>query len=94
MDKRSGTTGALLAVLLFGAPLPLPTHAAKLPTSGEEEPAAAFKVYDTDRNAYLSMQEFLAQGKDDLAFKAADIDGDGRVDRDEFSRYVEAQASE
>ena len=59
------------------------------------EPCPSFGEYDADRNGHLSMEEFKARGKDDLSFRAADIDGDGRVDPGEFDGYVRrAKASE
>ena len=31
---------------------------------------------------------------DDLLFKAADFDGDGRVDRDEYAKYAKLKAKD
>lgn len=53
-----------------------------------------FKKLDKNRDGYLSMEEFKATGKDNLAFKAADTDGDGRIDPDEYINYIQAKAAD
>jgi EF-hand domain pair len=95
MKTETGKTKTLFVALLLGVAL-LPAYAADLPPSkkGAYEAGVDFKAHDTDKDGYLSMEEFLAKGKDDLAFRAADIDGDGRVDRSEYAKYVEAQATD
>jgi hypothetical protein len=94
MKSETGKTKMLAALLLGAAQLPV--HAADLPQSRKEtsKAAADFKSHDTDKDGFLSMDEFLAKGKDDLAFRAADIDGDGRVDPGEYAKYLEAQATD
>jgi hypothetical protein len=79
-----------LAVLLLGVAM-LPAYAwdRKVPESG-----MSFKDFDTNRDGYLSMNEFKAKGKDDLAFKAADIDGDERVDPSEFDKHLIKKATD
>lgn len=53
-----------------------------------------FRKLDKDGNGTLSLKEFRAAGMDDLAFKAADANGDGRVDQEEFVNYMEAKSAD
>lgn len=87
--KSGTTTQARLAALLLGAAM-LPAYAA----GGMSESGKSFKDLDTNKDGYLSVEEFKAKGKDDLAFKAADIDGDQRVDPQEFDKYREMKATD
>lgn len=86
---KSGTrkTQARLAALLLGVAM-LPAYAA-----GDRK-AMSFKDVDTNKDGYLSLDEFKAKGKDDLAFKAADINGDEQVDPSEFDKYRAKKASD
>jgi len=74
----------------------LPAHAADRKTDSKSNKAAVdaasqrFMAYDKDKDGFLSLAEFKAHGLDELAFKAADIDGDGRIDPGEFIAYVKA----
>jgi hypothetical protein len=56
--------------------------------------SASFRAYDSNQDGFVSLAEFKAKGKDDLAFKAADIDGDGRLDPGEFIKYVTAKKAD
>ena len=90
---KSGTrkTGSRLAALLLGAAM-LPAYAVdhkEMTESGQ-----SFKDHDRNKDGYLSLEEFKAKGKDDLAFKAADIDGDERLDRREFDKYLVRKAND
>lgn len=51
-------------------------------------PCGTFKDLDANHDGHLSLSEFKANGMDDLSFRAADTNGDGRVDRGEFDKYV------
>lgn len=77
---------APLVALLLGVAM-LPAHA-----GGDRK--ASFKDLDTNNDGYLSLEEFKAKGKDDLAFKAADINGDEQVDPSEFDKYLAKKASD
>lgn len=90
---KSGTrkTGIRLAALLLGVAI-VPAYAAGL--KGMSESGISFKDYDSNKDGYLSLEEFQAKGKDDLAFKAADIDGDKRLDPDEFDKYLARKATD
>jgi Ca2+-binding EF-hand superfamily protein len=64
-----------------------------------DEVMAEFWMADKDRDGFLSGSEGLdyvgtSLNLDDLAFRAADIDGDGRLTPEEFARYVEASRAE
>lgn len=76
-----------LAALLLGVAM-LPAYA-----TGDRT-AMSFKDFDTNRDGHLSLDEFKAQGKDDLAFKAADINGDEQLDPEEFDKYLTKKASD
>jgi len=67
---KSGTSKiqTRLAALLLGITM-LPAYAAG------DRTAMSFKDFDTNKDGHLSLDEFKGQGKDDLAFKAADING-------------------
>lgn len=54
----------------------------------------SFKDFDGNQDGYLSLDEFKAKGKDDLAFKAADINGDQQVDPSEFDKYRARKATD
>lgn len=84
MPSGLSKTQARLAALLLGLVM-LPAYGGGRTPSADSAPA--FGDFDTDKDNYLSLDEFEAQGKDELAFKAADLDSDQRVDREEFSRY-------
>jgi len=90
MKSRTRKTNSRLAALLLGAAM-LPACAAdhKEMTEGQ-----SFKDHDRNKDGYLSLEEFKAKGKDDLAFKAADIDGDERLDRSEFDKYLAKKAND
>lgn len=55
---------------------------------------ASFKDHDTNKDGYLSLAEFESRDKDELAFKAADINGDERVDPEEFDKYLTRKATD
>ena len=59
-----------------------------------KKPMAGFQALDSNKDGYLSLKEFKAKGKDDLAFKAADINGDGRIDPGEYDQYMKAKTNE
>lgn len=103
--KLAKTLGILLLLTANTASCaPADTPIPKAPTVGTisngncakslSELRQDFKNYDKDGKANLSMEEFKALGKDDLAFKAADADDDGLIDMSEFIRYCEAKAAE
>jgi len=83
MKSGISKTKTRLAALLLGAAM-LPAYAAGM----------SFKDYDTNKDGYLSQNEFKAKGKDNLAFKAADINGDEQVDPSEFDKYLTKKATD
>lgn len=66
------------------------------PAAGEEmsRSGLSFKDFDSNKDGYLSLKEFEARGKDELAFNAADLDGDKRLDPDEFDKYLARKATD
>lgn len=80
-----------LAALLLGIVI-LPAYAGD--RKGIAEPGMSFKDYDANKDGYLSLDEFEAKGKDELAFKAADINGDEQVEPDEFDKYRVRKATD
>jgi hypothetical protein len=83
---KSGTrkTETRITVLLLGVAM-LPATA----TATGDRKIKSFQDLDANKDGYLSLKEFEATGKDNLAFKAADIDGDERLDRKEFDQYLD-----
>jgi len=98
MKRESSKYETMLAVLLLVIAC-LPALAADSPKDGGPKDAGAgacadFKTIDGNNDGFLSMEEFKAKGKDDLAFRAADIDGDARVDPAEYEKYLKAKAAD
>lgn len=89
MKSRISTFSARLAAVLLGLAM-LPAHGG----GGKPGGMPAFGDLDTDKDSYLSLEEFQNYGKDELAFKAADLNGDQRIDREEFARYQAKKASD
>jgi Ca2+-binding EF-hand superfamily protein len=79
---------ASLAVLLLGG-VALPAYG-----EGMSKSDLSFKDFDANKDGYLSLNEFEAKGKDELAFNAADLNGDKRVDPNEFGRYLARKATD
>ena len=95
--KTATKVPGLLAVWLIGtAVFCSPVGAADYGKYQKDLPTLKrdFKILDKNGDRYLSMQEFMVAGKDDLAFKAADADGDGRIDMDEYVNHIEAKAAD
>lgn len=83
---RKASTAA--GILLLAGTVLLPAHAADAQTDKSKGTSEMrFKDCDTDKDGFLSLEEFKAKGKDDLSFKAADINGDQRIDPDEYEKY-------
>lgn len=95
--KTPTTVSGLLAALLIGTTtICTPASAADYGKHQKDISTLKrdFKKLDKNGDGYLSMLEFKAAGKDDLAFKAADADGDGRIDMDEYASHIEAKAAD
>jgi Ca2+-binding EF-hand superfamily protein len=80
-----------LAALLLGIAM-LPANAGD--RKGMPESGMSFKDHDTNKDGYLTLEEFKNKGKDNLAFKAADINGDEQVDPEEFDKYLIRKATD
>lgn len=87
MKSATSKIPTRLAALLLGVAM-MPALA------GGDRKAMSFKDFDANKDGHLSLDEFEAKGKDDLAFKAADIDGDEQLDPDEFDKYLSKKASD
>lgn len=97
MTSSTSTIIAGLAALLVGvaaAPGYAADEAAAPAKDKSGKPTAGFKDCDTNKDGFLSLEEFEAKGLDNLAFKAADINGDNRVDPDEYATYRKAKATD
>jgi hypothetical protein len=93
MKPKSNPNPTLIVAVLLGLALQ-PAYAAEgdSPTTGTSMTSVDFKTLDTNKDGYLSMQEFTAKGSDDLAFRAADINGDGQVDPGEYDKHRQLKA--
>ena len=97
MKSKTSTPLTLIAVALLTLATQ-PAYAAEAenvpPKPAASAASLSFKSLDTDKDRYLSLKEFTAKGLDDLAFRAADIDSDGRVDPDEYGTYSQLKAND
>jgi hyperosmotically inducible periplasmic protein len=87
MQARKFSTIGLLTAALVGFGLSGPSAVAAQATDANKaapDYKPDFKKYDSDGDGYVSLQEFVAQKKDENAFKEADADKDGRLNEDEF----------
>ena len=75
-----------VAALLLGV--------AMLPAYAVDHKDMSFMDYDSNKDGYLSLEEFKNKGKDDLTFRAADINGDEQVDPEEFDKYLIRKATD
>lgn len=94
--KSTYKSGLVLALSVAGLALP-PAMAVAAETAMPAAPEVRqdFDRADTDRDGYLSSKEGLdyvgtSLRLDDLAFKAADTNGDGRLSPEEFAGYAKA----
>ncbi|SOD40848.1 EF hand [Nitrosovibrio sp. Nv4] len=51
-----------------------------------ERVAPPWELYDADEDGYISPEEAAAQGMPAQTYKGLDIDRDGRLNQDEFSK--------
>lgn len=86
MKSGISTFGSPIAALLLAVVM-MPAHGEGMSKSG-----MSFKDVDANKDGYLSLSEFKAKGKDELAFKAADLNGDEQVDPGEFDKYLTRKA--
>jgi hypothetical protein len=52
------------------------------------------EFYDTDKDEYVSAEEAAAQGMSSRIFESLDINHDGRLNRDEFSKMPPLRVEE
>jgi Ca2+-binding EF-hand superfamily protein len=55
--------------------------------------APPWELYDTDKDDYISAEEAAAQKMPSETFNTLDIDRDGRLNKDEFSKVPPIQAN-
>ncbi len=76
-----------LAILIAGASGP--AFAEVPPEAVQNTPEAVslpWELYDTNEDGYISTDEAAAQGMPVRTFKGLDIDRDGRLNQDEFTK--------
>jgi Ca2+-binding EF-hand superfamily protein len=76
-----------LAILIASAAAP--AHSETPPEANRntsEAVAPPWELYDTNEDGYISTDEAAAQGMPARTFEGLDIDRDGRLNQDEFSK--------
>lgn len=56
-----------------------------------EDVAPSFKTHDSDGDGMVSLEEFVAQRGDKMAFQAADANRDNRLSSEEFDKVSTAK---
>lgn len=59
---------------------------AEVPADKPQAIVPPWELYDTDKDDYISTEEAAAQKMPPETFEALDIDRDGRLNKDEFSK--------
>jgi Ca2+-binding EF-hand superfamily protein len=75
----------LLAILCISAPLQAELVMEQKPGGGEAV-APPWELYDTNEDGYISLKEAEAQKMSSQIFNSLDIDRDGRLNKEEFSK--------
>ncbi len=68
-------------------------HAEVAAESNPKAIAPPWELYDTDKDDYISAEEAAAQGMAIETFKTLDIDRDGSLNKEEFSKAPPIQSN-
>lgn len=75
----------LPAILATSTPLHAELAVERKPGGGEVV-APPWELYDTNEDGYISLEEAKAQRMSSQTYNSLDIDRDGRLNKDEFSK--------
>jgi Ca2+-binding EF-hand superfamily protein len=83
----SGSIDIALIIAAFGLPaLVLAEVSAERKPNAPEVVTPPWELYDTDEDGYITMKEAAVQKMSPQVFRSLDIDRDGRLNRNEFTK--------
>lgn len=93
----SGSIGIALLIAACGLPARVFAETKMAEVSAERKPDARevvtppWELYDTDEDGYITMKEAAVQKMSPQVFRSLDIDRDGRLNRNEFTKVPPMQ---
>ena len=84
----SGSISIALIIVAFGLPALVfaEVSAEPKPNDVREVVTPPWELYDTDEDGYITMKEAAVQKMSPQVFHSLDIDRDGRLNRNEFTK--------